>query len=1038
MAFVATTSAAPPQGNVTVHSATSGPTNDTNGTWTNITGNVTGSNLLPEQPQQYNLIAFDAHDNYTILFTEYEAQGGTYADTLKYHGGQWTNLTGAGGPAGRSEGVLSAMAYDPAIKGGGVFLFDGVNDSTWFFQGGVWTELETTGAGSGGPSYYRLSGPMMTYDAHDGYLLFSNGYENSSLCNGGPLSCTGNDSVWSLSSDLVWSSVASLPSEPSEYGENFYDAVQPVMAYDNAIQSVVAINDGGEAYTYAAGNWTNASWNIQQTGVSLADSNAIVGESFAYDPRIASVLLFGGGCFEADFDVFPCNSNPSIWNSGYNDTWIDESGNWTNVSGPSDPSPRAFVAITYDEADGYMLAAGGQGELRNVSSDQPVDASIGSQTWVYSNEPVTVSPVNHVTMSASPNPTDVGTPVNLSVSFSGNHAPFTYLWSNATTNWTTATNQTTLTWEIPGTYLVAVTVTDHVGTYQTSTLNVTINPLSLTLTSSPNPTDVGVPVNLSVSFSSGQTPFSCLWSNGAVTNHTTETWETPGTYPVTVTVTNHFGINQSAMLNVTVNPSPGASFNFATKQTVGLPENFNGYGSNGTGPYQYTWNFGDGTASTTSGVHTYSQPGTYDVTFTVTDALAQSTTANETVTVAPVIVASLSVTNSTPSIEQSVLFTTTASGGLGAYTYAWSGLPVGCASVNNANIGCAPTQSGTYLVMVNVTDGYPGAASATVNVTVIFEFTLSVSTTTLQVGQNVTVGVQSATPATDLTYSYSGLPPGCASENTAQLTCSPTATGNYTVTVTVTDVAASVSASHKFSLDVVAATTTPPGGKETVTFTETGLPSGTSWSVTLGGTLASSTTSTLQFAEANGSYAYSIGVVTGYGTNPSNGTLTVIGAPLSIAVAFEKVYALTFTETALPTGTNWSVTLTGSASSVILITPLGSGLATLTRWSDGASTIQFYVSNGTYSYSCSASGYSSSTGSLTVNGQSPAPATVGLTSSSSSSSGFPTLDYVIIGVVVVVVAIGVGVVLMRRRGRAPPAPVPSASQPGRGAPPAPP
>lgn len=198
---------------------------------------------------------------------------------------------------------------------------------------------------------------------------------------------------------------------------------------------------------------------------------------------------------------------------------------------------------------------------------------------------------------------------------------------------------------------------------------------------------------------------------------------------------------------------------------------------------------------------------------TTTDSLGQRANTSETVTVAPAIRASLSVTNSTPSIEQSVLFNVTASGGRGPFRYAWTGLPVGCASVNSSSIGCAPTQSGTYAVTVNVTDVFPGGASATVDLSVIFEFTVAVSTVTPEVGQSLTLGVQSSTPSADLSYSYMGLPPGCVSANVPELSCAPSAAGSYDVTVTVTDVAADVSTSRTILVAVVAgAVTVPPHG----------------------------------------------------------------------------------------------------------------------------------------------------------------------------------------------------------------------------------
>jgi len=51
--------------------------------------------------------------------------------------------------------------------------------------------------------------------------------------------------------------------------------------------------------------------------------------------------------------------------------------------------------------------------------------------------------------------------------------------------------------------------------------------------------------------------------------------------------------------------------------------------------------------------------------------------------------------------------------------------------------------------------------------------------------------------------------------------------------------------------------------KYSVTFTESGLPSGTSWSVTLNGNTESSTTNTISFSEPNGTYSYVVASVTG-------------------------------------------------------------------------------------------------------------------------------------------------------------------------------
>ncbi len=106
-----------------------------------------------------------------------------------------------------------------------------------------------------------------------------------------------------------------------------------------------------------------------------------------------------------------------------------------------------------------------------------------------------------------------------------------------------------------------------------------------------------------------------------------------------------------------------------------------------------------------------------------------------------------------------------------------------------------------------------------------------------------------------------------------------------------------------------------PPGMYAVTFTETGLPSGLSWSVNLSGTVTRSTTDQVVFDETNGSYTYSVGPLAAYLASPSSGSVTVAGSDQGLSIAFSAVaapkYSVTFAEEGLPTGTNWSVDLDG-------------------------------------------------------------------------------------------------------------------------------
>ncbi|MHB8397279.1 MAG: ice-binding family protein, partial [Thermoplasmataceae archaeon] len=143
-----------------------------------------------------------------------------------------------------------------------------------------------------------------------------------------------------------------------------------------------------------------------------------------------------------------------------------------------------------------------------------------------------------------------------------------------------------------------------------------------------------------------------------------------------------------------------------------------------------------------------------------------------------------------------------------------------------------------------------------------------------------------------------------------------------------------------------------------VTFTESGLSSGTSWTVTFNGSTSSSTTDAISFTAANGTYSYSIGSVSGYTLATSSGNITVNGNNVSQNVTFTAVkvvskYTVTFTESGLSSGTSWTATFNGSTLS------------------STTATISFTAANGTYPYSIgSVSGYTlaTSSGNITVNG----------------------------------------------------------------------
>ncbi len=177
-------------------------------------------------------------------------------------------------------------------------------------------------------------------------------------------------------------------------------------------------------------------------------------------------------------------------------------------------------------------------------------------------------------------------------------------------------------------------------------------------------------------------------------------------------------------------------------------------------------------------------------------------------------------------------------------------------------------------------------------------------------------------------------------------------TGNYTPNVGT----GYMTVSGASTPDVVTFCQGACGKNYTVSFSESGLANGTAWSVYLNGVTLRSTTSTIQFIEPNGTYAFYVTPITGYNLTPSSGSVTVNGSATVLAVTFtggSSTYAVDFTESTLPNGTSWSVDLGGASRS------------------SATATVAFAEPNGSYSWSIGSVGHyvpASSNGTAVVAG----------------------------------------------------------------------
>lgn len=135
-----------------------------------------------------------------------------------------------------------------------------------------------------------------------------------------------------------------------------------------------------------------------------------------------------------------------------------------------------------------------------------------------------------------------------------------------------------------------------------------------------DPTDGCTPLQVFFDDLSTNNPTSWSWTfpggtPGTSTNQNPiVTYNTPGTYNVTLTASNSQGSNTKTITNfITVDNEPFADFDYEVDDLTVTFTNLSQFGNT------YLWNFGDGFTSTQfNPVHTYDEDGTYQVKLTTT------------------------------------------------------------------------------------------------------------------------------------------------------------------------------------------------------------------------------------------------------------------------------------------------------------------------------------------------------------------------------------------------------------------------------------
>jgi YVTN family beta-propeller protein len=229
----------------------------------------------------------------------------------------------------------------------------------------------------------------------------------------------------------------------------------------------------------------------------------------------------------------------------------------------------------------------------------------------------------------------------------------------------------------------------------------------------------------------------------------------------------------------------------------------------------------------------------------------------------------------------------------------------------------------------------------------------------------------------------------------------------------------------------------------TVTFTESGLPAGTQWSVTFNGLTKSSTSSSITFTGVPaGNYTWNatsiiaVGNGTRYVAQTSSGTISVPNAS-SVSLHYVKQYRVTIQPTAggstSPSGTFWynagsTVNITAvpapgyefvgwETNSSITFTNSSSATTNMTVNSPGTVVALFKAVPTTTTTSTVTSSSTSTSTTSTVTSSSTSTSTTSTVTSSTSSTAQPshTTEYVAAAAVVVIVVLAAVLLIIRRK-----------------------
>jgi len=726
--------------------------------WTDLQSKVT--NQVPSH-RYLGSMAYDPTDGYLLLFGGYgNGSSAPYSDTWSYANGHWTQLSPSTSPAARYAAMMAWDAQD-----GYMVLFGGYDSSTatayndtWTFVGGQWTQLSPT---LSPPQRWRGS---MANDPVDGYVVLFGGTDASA-------SVIYKD-TWSFSAGAWTDLTSTVSGNPTNRlrQEMVWDAADQYVVLYGGCTSVACTGGQQDTLTYVNSTWTLLSLTTKPSARAY--------EGMAYDAAQGYVLVFGGVAYST--------------NTATHDTWEFLNGTWTDLSASytTYPATRAFEMLAYDAGDGYSVLFGGQ---------NPTGGTYYNDTWAYGPSVIGA-------FIATPTVLDLGQSTTFNATPLAASGTVNYTWSNLPPGCTGGNFPVlTCTPTSSGVFNVTVTVNDSSGVPTDKQLTLTVNadPAIDAYTVSLGTVTSGTRIWFNVTASAGMPPYSYSYSGlpgGCGSSNTASLSCTPsvsGMFTVQADVRDGVGFHVYSNASVAVNPKPTlASFVSVPAlvdlgQSVALWANISG----GTAPLAYAYTGLPAGCAPVNGPYlqcTPSSVGVSTVGVNATDAFGWVAGGYVTIGVNPD--PSIDAFVASPAhfdIGHAVQFYLNTTGGTGTLSFSYAGLPPGCNLGQAAGGSCTPIDNGSFTVTASAVDSLGFQVTASVDLVIAADpeiTSVTVTPSSVDVGQNLTIEVAVAGGTEPFTFTYTGLPTGCVTSTSANISCKPRSAGGYSIVATVSDV----------------------------------------------------------------------------------------------------------------------------------------------------------------------------------------------------------------------------------------------------------